>query len=45
MSNVMDQAKKAKGVVSEVVNRKGAISKAQGKALGQLFNVSPALFI
>jgi HTH-type transcriptional regulator/antitoxin HigA len=35
----------SKGVVSEVVNRKRAISKAQAKALGELFNVSPALFI
>ena len=35
----------SKGVVSEVVNRKRAISKAQAKALGELFNVSSALFI
>ena len=35
----------SKGVVSEVVNRKRAISKAQAKALGELFNVSPVLFI
>jgi HTH-type transcriptional regulator/antitoxin HigA len=35
----------SKGVVSEVVNRKRAISKAQAKALGELFNVSLALFI
>ena len=35
----------SKGVVFEVVNRKRAISKAQAKALGELFNVSPALFI
>jgi HTH-type transcriptional regulator/antitoxin HigA len=35
----------SKGVISEVVNRKRAISKAQAKALGELFNVSPALFI
>ncbi len=35
----------SKGVVSEVVNRKRAISKAQAKALGEFFNVSPALFI
>ena len=34
-----------KGVVSEVVNRKRAISKAQVKALGEFFNVSPSLFI
>jgi HTH-type transcriptional regulator/antitoxin HigA len=35
----------SKGVVSEVVNRKRAISKAQAKVLGDFFNVSPALFI
>lgn len=35
----------SKGVVSEVVNRKRAISKVQAKALGEFFNVSPALFI
>lgn len=35
----------SKGVVSEVVNRKRAISKAQAKTLGEFFNVSPALFI
>jgi HTH-type transcriptional regulator/antitoxin HigA len=35
----------SKGVVSEVLNRKRAISKAQAKALGEFFNVSPALFI
>ncbi len=35
----------SKGVVSEVVNRKRAISKAQAKALGEFFNVSPGLFI
>ena len=35
----------SKGVVSEVMNRKRAISKAQAKALGEFFNVSPALFI
>ena len=35
----------SKGVISEIVNRKRAISKAQAKALGELFNVSPALFI
>jgi HTH-type transcriptional regulator/antitoxin HigA len=33
------------GVVSEVVNGKRAISKTQAKALGNLFHVSPALFI
>lgn len=35
----------SKGVVSEVVNGKRAISKAQSKALGKFFGVSPALFI
>ena len=33
------------GVVSEVVNGKIAISKAQAKALGDYFKVSPSLFI
>ena len=33
------------GVVSEVVNGKRSISKAQAKALGDYFNVSPMLFI
>ena len=33
------------GVVSEVVNGKRAISKAQAKALGEHFRVSPSLFI
>jgi HTH-type transcriptional regulator/antitoxin HigA len=35
----------SKGVVSEIVNGKRSISKAQAKALGELFNVSPSLFI
>ncbi|WP_017315574.1 helix-turn-helix domain-containing protein [Mastigocladopsis repens] len=35
----------SKGVVSEVINGKRSISKAQAKALGEFFNVSPALFI
>jgi HTH-type transcriptional regulator / antitoxin HigA len=35
----------SKGVVSEVVNRKRPISKAQAKTLGEFFNVSPGLFI
>ncbi|MBX9257770.1 transcriptional regulator [Desmonostoc muscorum CCALA 125] len=35
----------SKGVVSEVVNEKRAISKEQAKALGEFFHVSPALFI
>ena len=33
------------GVVSEVVNGKRSISKAQAKALGEYFNVSSSLFI
>lgn len=35
----------SKGVVSEVINGKRAISKAQAKALGEFFGVSSALFI
>lgn len=35
----------SKGVVSEIVNGKRTISKAQAKTLGELFHVSPALFI
>ncbi|NBD16832.1 MAG: transcriptional regulator [Cyanobacteria bacterium] len=35
----------SKGVVSEILNGKRSISKAQAKALGELFHVSPALFI
>ncbi|QYX30018.1 helix-turn-helix domain-containing protein [Sphaerospermopsis torques-reginae] len=33
------------GVVSEMVNGKRSISKAQAKALGEYFKVSPSLFI
>ena len=33
------------GVVSEIVNGKRTISKAQAKILAQLFKVSPSLFI
>jgi len=33
------------GVVSEVVNGKRSISKAQAKALADYFKVSPSLFI
>lgn len=33
------------GVASEVVNGKRSISKAQARALGKFFNVSPELFI
>ncbi|MBD2292628.1 helix-turn-helix domain-containing protein [Anabaena sphaerica FACHB-251] len=35
----------SKGVISEIVNGKRSISKAQAKALGDFFNVSAALFI
>jgi HTH-type transcriptional regulator/antitoxin HigA len=35
----------SRGVVSEVVNGKRSISKAQAKALGEFFHVSPSLFI
>ncbi|WP_373546295.1 type II toxin-antitoxin system HigA family antitoxin [Chamaesiphon sp.] len=35
----------SRGVVSEVVNGKRAIGKAQAKALGEFFSVSPGLFI
>jgi len=35
----------SKGVTSEVVNGKRGISKANAKALGEFFNVSPAVFI
>jgi HTH-type transcriptional regulator / antitoxin HigA len=35
----------SKGVVSEVVNGSRSISKAQAKKLGELFKVSPSLFI
>jgi HTH-type transcriptional regulator / antitoxin HigA len=35
----------SRGVVSEIVNGKRSISKAQAKALGQMFHVSPSLFI
>jgi HTH-type transcriptional regulator / antitoxin HigA len=35
----------SRGVVSEVVNGKRAISKSQAKALGEFFSVSPGLFI
>ena len=33
------------GVVSEIVNGKRAISKAQAKILAELFKVSPSLFL
>jgi HTH-type transcriptional regulator / antitoxin HigA len=35
----------SRGRVSEVVNGKRAISKAQARALGEFFKVSPELFI
>jgi HTH-type transcriptional regulator / antitoxin HigA len=35
----------SRGVVSEIVNGKRSISKAQAKVLGALFHVSPSLFI
>lgn len=35
----------SKGIVSEIINGKRSISKAQAKALGEYFHVSPALFI
>jgi HTH-type transcriptional regulator / antitoxin HigA len=35
----------SRGVVSEIVNGKRSISKAQTKMLGELFYVSPSLFI
>ncbi|WP_448270225.1 helix-turn-helix domain-containing protein [Nostoc sp. DSM 114159] len=35
----------SRGVVSEVVNGKRSISKAQAKALGDYFKVIPSLFI
>jgi HTH-type transcriptional regulator / antitoxin HigA len=33
------------GVVSEIINGKRSVSKAQAKALGEYFKVSPSLFI
>jgi HTH-type transcriptional regulator/antitoxin HigA len=35
----------SKGIVSEIVNGKRAISKTQAKNLAEFFHVSPALFI
>jgi HTH-type transcriptional regulator/antitoxin HigA len=35
----------SKGVVSEIVTGKRAISKAQAKSLAKIFHVSPAVFI
>jgi HTH-type transcriptional regulator/antitoxin HigA len=44
-ADLVDIMKSSSGVVSEVVNGKRAISKAQAKALGDYFQVSPSLFI
>lgn len=44
-ADLIDIMKSSSGVVSEVVNGKRAISKAQAKALGDYFHVSPSLFI
>jgi HTH-type transcriptional regulator/antitoxin HigA len=35
----------SKGITSEVINGKRGISKANAKALGKFFNISPAAFI
>jgi HTH-type transcriptional regulator / antitoxin HigA len=35
----------SKGLVSSIVNGKRSISKAQAKKLGDLFNISPSVFI
>jgi HTH-type transcriptional regulator / antitoxin HigA len=35
----------SRGVVSEIVNGRRSISKAQAKVLGELFHVSPSFFI
>jgi HTH-type transcriptional regulator / antitoxin HigA len=35
----------SKGLVSSIVNGKRAISKAQAKKLGEVFNISPSVFI
>ncbi len=35
----------SRSVVSEIINGKRSISKAQAKVLGELFHVSPSLFI
>jgi len=35
----------SKGITSEVINGKRGISKANAKALGEFFNISPAAFI
>lgn len=35
----------SKGVVSEIINQKRSISKSQAKILGEIFHVSPSVFI
>jgi HTH-type transcriptional regulator / antitoxin HigA len=35
----------SKGLVSSIVNGKRSISKSQAKKLGELFNISPSVFI
>ncbi len=35
----------SKGLVSSIVNGKREISKAQAKKLGEIFNISPSVFI
>lgn len=35
----------SKGIASEVINGKRSISKAQAKALGKFFHVSPVMFL
>jgi HTH-type transcriptional regulator / antitoxin HigA len=35
----------SKGLISSIVNGKREISKAQAKILGDIFNISPSLFI
>ena len=35
----------SKGLVSSIVNGKRQISKAQAKKLGEIFNISPSVFI
>jgi HTH-type transcriptional regulator / antitoxin HigA len=35
----------SKGLVSSIVNGKRSISKAQAKKLGEVFNISPSVFI
>ncbi|MDF0554143.1 helix-turn-helix domain-containing protein [Kamptonema sp. UHCC 0994] len=44
-ADLADIMKSSSDVVSEVVNGKRAVSKAEAKALGDYFKVSPSLFI